>query len=315
MSKGKCSNEQLVIRIKAGINVAENMLQLWQQNQGFVATIAKRFRGYEDMEDLMQQGYIGLCQAVDTYDPDEGVSFINYAAYWLRQNMQRYVMNCGCNVRIPVHANVRARKYMKICDAYEAKYGRKPTDRELERALGVSWNVLEDVKKSAAMLQIGSLDVPVGEDNGSSMYDLLPGQEEDVEEAVTDRIQEEQLRETLWGMVDELPGQQSTVIRMRYQEGATLKETGEAAGLSVEQTRQLQNKALRSLREPRRAKKLAPFLDEEIRSMAFVGNGAEHFNRTWTSSTERAAIALADLEGEIAREKERMRRASWKDRY
>lgn len=308
------TNEQLVIRIKAGVCVAENMLQLWEQNRGFVATIARKFCGYAEMDDLMQEGYLGLCKAVDAYDPDEGAPFVNYAAYWLRQNMQRYVMNCGCNVRIPVQANVRARKYLKLCDTYEAKYGRKPTERELERALGVSWNVLQDVKKSAAMLQIGSLDVPAGESEDASLYDILPCQE-DVEEVVTDRIQEEQLRETLWGMVDELPGQQSTVIRMRYQEGATLKETGEAAGLSVEQTRQLQNKALRSLREPRRAKKLAPFLDEEIRSMAFVGNGAEHFNRTWTSSTERAAIALADLEGEIAREKERMRRASWKDRY
>ena len=314
MSKGKCSNEQLVIRIKAGIDVSDNMLQLWEQNRGFIATIAKKFCGYAEMDDLLQQGYLGLCQAVDAYDPDVGAPFVDYAAYWLRQNMQRYVMNCGCNARIPVQANVRARKYLKLCDAYEAHYGRKPTDRELERALGVSWNVLEDVKKSVAMLLIGSLDVPVGEDDGSSMYDLLPGQESP-EDEIVDHLQEEQLRETLWDMVDELPGQQSTVIRMRYQEGATLKETGEAAGLSVEQTRQLQNKALRSLREPRRAKKLAPFLDEEIRSMAFVGNGAEHFNRTWTSSTERAAIALADLEGETAREKERMRRASWKDRY
>ena len=309
------TNEQLVIRIKAGIDAAENMLQLWEQNRGFIAMIAKKFCGYAEMDDLLQQGYLGLCQAVDAYDPDVGAPFVDYAAYWLRQNMQRYVMNCGCNVRIPVQANVRARKYLKLCDAYEAKYGRKPTDRELERALGVSWNVLEDIKKSATMLQIGSLDVPVGEDDGSSMYDLLPGQEEDVEEAVTDRIQEEQLRETLWGMVDELPGQQPAVIRMRYQEGATLKETGEEAGLSVEQTRQLQNKALRSLREPRRAKKLAPFLDEEIRSMAFVGNGTERFNRTWTSSTERAAIALADLEDEIAMEKERMRQASWNERH
>lgn len=314
MSKGKCSNEQLVIRIKAGIDVSDNMLQLWEQNRGFIATIAKKFCGYAEMDDLLQQGYLGLCQAVDAYDPDVGAPFVDYAAYWLRQNMQRYVMNCGCNVRIPVQANVRARKYLKLCDAYEAKYGRKLTDRELERALGVSWNVLQDVKKTAVMLQIGSLDVPAGESEDASLYDILPGLE-DVEEAVTDRIQEEQLRETLWGMVDELPGQQSTVIRMRYQEGATLKETGEAAGLSVEQTRQLQNKALRSLREPRRAKKLAPFLDEEIRSMAFVGNGAEHFNRTWTSSTERAAIALADLENEITMEKERMRRASWNERH
>lgn len=67
------TNEQLVIRIRAGIDVAENMLKLWQQNQGFIVAIAKRFQGYEDMEDLRQQGYIGLCQAVDGYNPDEGV--------------------------------------------------------------------------------------------------------------------------------------------------------------------------------------------------------------------------------------------------
>lgn len=308
------SNEELVALVQSGVDVQANMLQLWEQNRGFIATIAKKFCGYAEMDDLLQQGYLGLCQAVDTYDPDVGAPFVDYAAYWLRQNMQRYVMNCGCNVRIPVQANVRARKYLKLCDAYEAKYGRKPTDRELERALGVSWNVLEDIKKSATMLQIGSLDVPVGEDEDGSMYDLLPGPESP-EGEIVDNLQNEQLRETLWGMVDELPGQQPAVIRMRYQEGATLKETGEAAGLSVEQTRQLQNKALRSLREPRRAKKLAPFLDEEIRSMAFVGNGTECFNRTWTSSTERAAIALADLEDEIYREKERMRRASWSERH
>lgn len=308
------SNEELVALVQSGVDVQANMLQLWQQNQGFVATIAKRFRGYEDMEDLMQQGYIGLCQAVDGYNPDEGVPFINYAGYWIRQSMQRYIEDCGNIVRLPVHARNRVNKFKKLCNSFASYFGRKPTDDELEYYLGVSENVLEDIKKSATMLQIGSLDVPVGEDEDGSIYDLLPGQESP-EEEIVDHLQNEQFRETLWGMVDELPGQQPTVIRMRYQHGATLKETGEAAGLSVEQTRQLQNKALRSLRQPRRAKKLAPFLDEEIRSMAFVGNGAKHFNRTWTSSTERAAIALADLEDEIAMEKERMRRASWNERH
>ena len=78
------TNEQLVIRIKAGIDVANNMLQLWQQNQGYITSIAKRFQGYEDKEDLMQQGYIGLCNAVDGYNPDEGVLFLTYAGFWIR---------------------------------------------------------------------------------------------------------------------------------------------------------------------------------------------------------------------------------------
>lgn len=314
MSKGKCSNEQLVIRIKAGIDVADNMLQLWQQNQGFVATIAKRFRGYEDMEDLMQQGYIGLCQAVDGYNPDEGVPFINYAGYWIRQSMQRYIEDYGNIVRLPVHARNRVNKFKKLRNSFESYFGRKPTDDELEYYLGVSEEQLEHIRSSASMLQIGSLDVPVGEDEDGSMYDLLPGSESP-EDEIVDHLQEEQLRETLWGMVDELPGQQPAVIRMRYQEGATLKETGEAAGLSVEQTRQLQNKALRSLREPRRARVLESLMYGEVYSRALRGCGMEHFNRTWTSSTERAALILADLGGEIARGKEWMRRASWNDRY
>ena len=287
------TNEQLVIRIKAGVCVAENMLQLWEQNRGFVATVAKKFCGYAEMDDLMQEGYLGLCKAVDAYDPDEGAPFVNYAAYWLQQNMQRYVMNCGCNVRIPVQANVRARKYLKLCAAYEAKYGRKPTDRELERALGVSWNVLQDVKKTAAMLQIGSLDVPAGESEDASLYDILPGQE-DVEEAVTDRIQAEELRETLWTTVDELPEHQSKVLRMRYLGDQTFKKISEQVGRGYQRTVQIHNDALRQLRRPRYRKKLEPFLDREIYSSGLKGNGVGQFNRTWTSSTERAAIELSE---------------------
>ena len=287
------TNEQLVIRIKAGVCVAENMLQLWEQNRGFVATIARKFCGYAEMDDLMQEGYLGLCKAVDAYDPDADVPFVNYAAYWLQQNMQRYVMNCGCNVRIPVQANVRARKYLKLCDTYEAKYGRKPTDRELERALGVSWNVLQDVKKTAAMLQIGSLDVPAGESEDASLYDILPCQE-DVEEVVTDRIQEEQLRETLWATVDELPEHQSEVLRMRYLGDQTFKEISEQVGRGYQRTVQIHKEALRQLRRPRYRKKLEPFLDREIYSSGLKGNGVGQFNRTWTSSTERAAIELSE---------------------
>lgn len=314
MSKGKCSNEQLVVRIKAGIDVADNMFQLWQQNQGFVATIAKRFRGYEDMEDLMQQGYIGLCQAVDGYDPDEGVPFINYAGYWIRQSMQRYIEDCGNIVRLPVHARNRVNKFKKLCNSFESYFGRKPTDEELEYYLGVSENVLEDIKKSATMLQIGSLDVPVGEDEDGSMYDLLPGPESP-EGEIVDHLQNEQLRETLWGMVDELPGQQPAVIRMRYLGDQTFGKISEQVGRSYQRTVQIHNDALRQLRRPRYRKKLEPFLDGEIYSSGLKGNGLGQFNRTWTSSTERAAIALADLEGEIAREKEWMRRASWSERH
>ena len=140
------------------------------------------------------------------------------------------------------------------------------------------------------MSNIGSLDVPAGNDEECSMYDLLPGQESQ-EEDIVEKLQQEQLRDTLWSMVDELPDQQNVVIRMRYQQGATLKEAGEAAGLSVDQARQQQSKALRDLRGNR---ELWALRYGDTYNKALKGNGVEHFNRTWTSSTEYAAIKLME---------------------
>lgn len=280
------TNEQLVIRIKAGIDVADNMLQLWLQNQGYITSIAKRFQGYEDKEDLMQQGYIGLCNAVDGYNPDEGVLFLTYAGFWIRQSMQRYIEDCGSVVRISVYCRNRIREYEKFCMVFELYYGRKPTDGEIRLYLGISEEKLKDIRKAVQMSNIGSLDVPVGNDEEGSMYDLLPG-EESLEDGIIEKLQQEQLRDTLWSMVDCLPGQQPAVIRMRYQDGKTLKEAGEATGLTAEQAKQQQNKALRELRGNR---ELWALRYGDTYNRALKGNGVANFNRTWTSSTEYVAL-------------------------
>ena len=81
------TNEQLVIRVKAGEDTAGNMLKLWQQNKGFIAKMAKKYQGYAEMDDMMQEGYIALCEAVRQYDPEQGVTFLHYAAFWIRQAM------------------------------------------------------------------------------------------------------------------------------------------------------------------------------------------------------------------------------------
>ena len=75
------SNEQLVLRIQAGDNSAENMLQLWQQNKGYIVNVARKFSKYAEMEDLEQEGYIALCNAVQGYKIDQGMSFISYATF------------------------------------------------------------------------------------------------------------------------------------------------------------------------------------------------------------------------------------------
>ena len=107
-------NEQLVARIRAGVDTADNMLILYEQNHGFIHKMALKYSGYAEIEDLKQEAYIGLCAAVEHYDEDKGVAFISYAGFWIKQTMQRYIDNCGGVVRLPVHAREWIAKYKKI---------------------------------------------------------------------------------------------------------------------------------------------------------------------------------------------------------
>lgn len=284
------TNEQLAIRIKAGIDVADNMLQLWQQNRGFIHKIVNQYKAYAEEEDLEQEGYLGLSAAVDHYNPDEGVAFLHYASFWIKQYMSRYIKSNG-TIRLPEFMQGRVREYNKMVRKWQQNYHRKPTDVEICHFLDINWEMLENLRKAAQMVQIGSLDVPVGEEGDCSMYDLLPSAV-DEEEQTIEKIQHEQLCAVLWPLVDSLPGQQPQVIRARYQERRTLADVAKEKGVTLNAIRQQEAKGLRELRKPSKSKLLRPFLpeDDRIYSRALQGNGVGSFNRTWTSSTERVAL-------------------------
>lgn len=286
------TNEQLAALIKDGIDVSDNMLQLWRQNRGFINKIAFAYRGYEDIEDLQQQGYIGLCHAVEGYRTEEDIPFINYAAFWIRQSMARYIENCGSVVRIPIHERQRQRKYKKLLHDFEAQVGRMPTDWEICHCMQISYKVLEEMRNNAGMGQIGSLDNYIGEEGDITIGDMVPS-DADVEGAVLDKIEREELKQVIWSVVDTLPGNQPQVIRSRYQEGKTLKVTGEEiGGISKERVRVIENRAIRELRKPSRRDRLIVFMPEAMGSTAYRHNGIGEFERTWTSSTELAALKI-----------------------
>ena len=293
------SNEQLVIQVQAGIDVADNMAQLWQQNRNMAARLANRYKSHAEFDDLMQEGYIGLCSAVDGWNPD-GATFVSYAVFWIKQAMIRYIENCSSVVRIPVHQRERIRKYRKIRQQFLAALNREPAEWKLCRLLEVSSNILQQIKADSQREKIQSLDKCIGEENDTPLSELLPDQK-DVYGDVLDELQLDELKAVIWPMVDSLPDHQPTVIRMRFQEGKTLKEVGAVFGVSAEHTRQLQNKALRTLRRPQYSITLRPFLgDDLIRSYGMSGTGLGAFERTWTSSTERAVLQMEEM---IEREK------------
>lgn len=287
------TNEELVARIQAGIDEADNMLQLWQQNKGLIHSVARKYAAYDDIEDLEQQGYLGLCDAVQGYRPEEGAAFSSCALIWIKQSIQRYIEDCSTVVRIPVHRRQEIVKYHRACSSFEKSYGRKPTDWEISHLLDVSRETLDRIKEAAEMGSMASLDTPIGEDREDTVGDLQPGTV-DVEDSVLDAVQQEQLKAAIWSLVDALPGKQPEVIRMRYQERLTLRECGERLGLVLQGVRTQESNAFRELRKPSRAKQLRPFLNDYIYSRATQGNGAGTFGRTWTSSTERVALKLVE---------------------
>lgn len=299
MSIEPLKNEELVKLIQNGTNVTKNMQQLWQQNHGFVFKIAIQYQNMSELDDLIQESYFGLCKAVDHYNPDMDASFIHYASFWIRQQLIRYIKK-NKTVRIPEHTHGKIREYKKAVQQWQQRYHREPTDAEISDYIGIDGKTLEEIKRSALMGKIGSLDVPVGEESDGTLYDLIPSGMDDKED-VLNKVANEELAEVLWGMVKELPGQQSEVLKMRFKENMKLREIGAVCGFSTDRARQIENKGLRTLRNPKRSRILREFLDDErIYNSALHGNGVSSFSNTWTSSTERIALKRIEADAEEA---------------
>lgn len=291
------SNEELAIKIKAGIDVPDNMLQLWQQTKDFIHTVAVHYQGYADVEELEQEGYLALYDAVDGFSPDQGCKFLTYAKYWMRLYMKRYIDNCCRPARIPSHEQAKIQEYRKMVNAFQVYLGRKPTEWEILHNMNMDSRQLKELERAMIISQIGSLDSSLEEgEDGDTLGDMVPG-DVDVEESVTDRINQEQLQALIWSMVDRLPDRQPDVIRKRYQESMTLKEIGETYGVGIEAIRQSEREGLRRLRRSRDTWKLRAFLPEAIEGEAYRHNGVGEFNRTWESSTERVAMKLLENNG------------------
>ena len=290
------TNEQLAARIRAGENVGNNMAILYDQVKDFIHAMAYKYHGQGELEDLEQEGFLSLYDAIDHYEADQGVKFLTYASHWIRQRMQKYIQNTGSPLRLSAGRQEAIRKYRKFCTEFQAEQGCKPTEAELCRSLWLTLEQLREIQYDACMTAVKSLDAPIKGAEGEEDTTLgeLAASATDPCEELLDRLEQEELCSILWQCVDSLPGKQPDVIRSRYKDNMTMKQCGQFCGISEAEARKQQIKALKSLRSGENAKKLRPFLSEDawIYSGALIGNGVERFKHTWTSSTERVALEL-----------------------
>lgn len=289
------TNECIVAAVQAGDNEAENMLQLWKQNKGFIAMIARRYSAGAEMEDLEQEGYIALCEAVQHYDPARGMSFISYAAFWIKRRM-RICADNSRTVRLSFNAGDEVRQYQKIMREYRQEYGCDPSDRELCGFLYVSREKLDQIRKAALMGNIRSLSEPIpGMDDEISLGDTVASGE-DMEEDTIREIDKEQMKRELWIAVDQLPGDQPAVLRMVYKEGMTRIKAGEVLGYGNGKVGIEERRALKALRLPHRCGKFRAYFEEYLSAAPIHHVGVRRYLETWESEVEREAIRWAEKE-------------------
>ena len=280
-------NEQLVTLIQAGEDEAENMLKLWQQNRGFIATVARKYTRLAEMEDLEQEGYIGLCEAVRHYEPDKGMKFISYAAFWIRQAMRRYTDNCGAVVRIPSNMVDWIRAYKRAAGQYKQAYGEWPSDAALCWLLDISHKKLREIQQAARMGDIGSLDAPLETEDGDLTVMDMVSSGKDLEEDACRRLDREKLERTVWVAVDQLPGDQSAVLRMIYLDGLNKRQVGEKLGINRSKANNTAQRALNTLKNNPTGLKLRAYYEEYLAAAPIHHVGVRRFRETWTSEVER----------------------------
>ncbi len=284
------SNEELVKQIQQGINSSDNMEQLYQQNYSLIRIIARKYAFNDDMDDLLQEAYFGLYEAVQRYEDTAGVLFMSYATFWIKQAIRRYIENNGRIIRIPSGLYSKILDYKKVVSTYSSQLGRKPSDSEICRHLGINEKALIEIKKAIYQYDnMQSLDDFIPEAGDMLLEDCIPDPSVDIGNDVVNRMIESNLHNELWQIVkDNTSPEENTVIITRYRKNMSLEATGQTIGKSKDMVRSLEAKAFRKLR----LNKVKRILEEKFEvnyARAYRGSLGS-FNNTWNSVVEDIVI-------------------------
>lgn len=257
LSRTSPRRPKLMTQVEEGRRAREHLIKA---NTRLVVSIAKKYMGRGvPFLDLIQEGNLGLMKAVQKFDYHRGFRFSTYATWWIRQTITRAIADQGRTIRVPVHMSDRIRRLYKTVRLLEQQFGRKPTPEEIAVELKL------EPRKVQWMLKVSwrplSLEMPVGEDEDSELGSFI---EDETTPTPTQSVHDNLLREKVKEVLSTLSPREARILRLRYGldngRSYTLQEVGRKFGLTRERIRQIEGKALRRLRHPRRSRQLRDYL-------------------------------------------------------
>src|SRR6478609_9553028 len=240
--------KELAYRIIAGDGAARE--RMVRANLRLVVNIARSYTGKGlALQDLIEEGNLGLLRAVEGFDPGMNTRFSTYASYWIKQSIKRALVNTAKTIRIPAYMVELLAKWRRATSKLTDELGRPPTHEEVAKVLGLPKKKLSIIKKAIRVYN-SAPQTDQGGDQGWSIEEMLMDNRSKTPD--TEMVETDDLKHVMV-LLEKMDKREATVLKMRFglndEEPKTLKEIGECLGLTRERVRQIESEALAKLGE------------------------------------------------------------------